>query len=280
MVPRINIDVRDIKLSEKGLKTLDRLGILYEVVDFDFNLNPADFILLEGRDAGKDSYPDLHVCKYRLGVNPAVVATGRKIGLTLQDTATEKNGRGYIGNINREQALRLNLSLGGRTLNWTQSPDFMKLLLSGKAYDGNGKRVKTQELSGILDEIIGVRDPWRSEWTEDYFTNVAGKLNLNKNYRLENGVLIPSYSEVLQSCLMESRIPGISFKDWIKRANLQGLPPANIRKGREYYWPPRANSGAGFDVGSGRSLLDCGRYLAIADPWLGVRHVREAHEKK
>lgn len=272
----------------RAVKILDAAGIPYKLIEqpraqptvVSPEISPADYLLLEARDAGNDSYPDLWVCKYRLGVSPAVVAVRGIVGAALEDTATEKNGRKYIGNINQGTALRLNLSLGGRTPNLTILRDFSKLLDSGRAFDGNGKKARKSELSQILGEIFEVREPWRAEWLEDSFREAQAGLVLNKNYRLENGVLKLGYSELVQECLMEDRTPaGISFKDWIIHATSQGLPLKNIKSGSFYSWAPRAGCVARFVAYSDRAYLDCDWDPDVTFSSLRVRHVREAPKK-
>src|SRR3989344_6012014 len=238
--------------DERAVKILDAARVLYELdetpkpvgiepqeIEIDYQINPSDFIHLEAKSSGKDSYPDLWVCKYRLGVNPAVVNAGKQIGINARNTAQEKNGRRYIGDINREQALKLNLILGGRTLNTRLGKDFFALLLSGEASDGKGKKINKSELSQIADEIFGIRDPYRAEWVEDYFTGKEDNLILNKNYVLENKVLVPEYSHSLTSCLMEDRTPGINLKSWLENSTAQGFPGKNTKSGKLYYWHPR-----------------------------------------
>ncbi|MDP3026603.1 MAG: hypothetical protein Q8N63_02755 [Nanoarchaeota archaeon] len=282
--------------DERAVRILDATGVIYELVEtpkqmdikpvsevqetpIDYQINPSDFIILEGK-SGREGYPDLWVCKYRLGANPAVVSAGKQIGINIKNTAQEKNGREYIGDINRERALKLNLVLGGRTLNTRPGKDFFALLLSGKAFDGKGKRVSKTELSQIADEIMGVRDPYRDEWFGDYFTGEQDSLILNKNYVLKNNVLVPEYSHNLTACLMEDRTPGINLKSWLENSTAQGFPKKNIKSGELYYWHPEKDKAVRFGADSGDALLSCDRYPQSADARLGVRHVREAHAQK
>ena len=285
MVPTINV-------SEKVLQNLKGLNIPYELVEkpkpanaldstIDYQINPSDFIILGGKSSGKDSYPDLWVCKYRLGASNAVESAGGKIGVNIRNTAKEKNEIDYIGNINREQALKLNLVLGGRTLNTRQAKDFFALLLSGNAFDGKGKKISKSKLTQIADEIFAVRAPYRAEWFEDYFTGgKQGNLTLNKNYVLKDGVLTPEYSHDLTTCSMEDRVPGIDLKDWLRNSTAQGFPKKNIKSGKLWYWPPEKDKAVGFYAVPDDASLICDRDPLSTDARLGVRHVREAHEKK
>jgi len=279
-----------INVSNEILEHLKGLKVPYDLVEtpktaesqeqtaINYQINPSDFVILEGKSSGKDSYPDLWVCKYRLGASPAVENAGKRIDLNVSDTAQEKNNRDYIGNINREQALRLNLTLGGKTLNIRQAKDFLALLLSGKAFDGKGNKINKTELSQIAEEIIG-RNSYRAEWYEDYFTG-RDSLTLNKNYVLENDVLVPKYSNNLTTCLMEDRTPGIDLKNWLENSTAQGFPKKNLKYGNLWYWHPRENSAVWFDAYPDYASLDCSGDPQDTGARLGVRHVREAHAEK
>jgi len=286
-----------INVSSEVLEHLKGLKVIYELVEtpkqidiksvsevketpIDYQINPSDFVFLKGKSSGKESYPDLWVCKYRLGVNPAVESAGKQIRINARNTAQEKNGRGYIGNINREQALKLNLVLDGRTLNTRPGKDFFALLLSGKAVDGKGNKISKSELSQIADEIMQVRTPYRAEWFEDSFTGNEDNLILNKNYVLRDNVLVPEYSHNLTSCLMEDRTPGINLKSWLENSTVQGFPRKNTKSGKLYYGHPRENMAVGFGADSDYALLSCLRAPQDAYARLGVRHVREAHAQK
>ncbi len=278
MAPIINTE------DPRATKILEAAGILYTLVpspevpkptEIRFEPKLADYLILERKERAP-----LLVGKYRLSAEPAVKEAGRQIDfdLDLRNTAQERNGRDYAGDINREQALKLNLLLGGRTADVGISRNYYKLLLSGKAFDGDGKKMRQSELSAILDEIIGVRKPWRAEWFEDGFPEKDRQLFLERDYVLENGVLTPRYSEQLQPCLMEDRIPGINFKAWMRNASAQGFPLANVKSGDLYFWASKANSVAWFDALSARAGLLCSWRPGFSFPSLGVRHVREAHD--
>ena len=105
------------------------------------NLNdPENYIILPGNQHRNYSYPDLIVAKYRLFADSSVLSTAQSVGLTVQHTARERNGREYIGNINWTDAIKLNLALDNFTLNIRQFIDFKELLEAGvkgskKVYD-------------------------------------------------------------------------------------------------------------------------------------------------
>lgn len=275
MVPTIRTD------DERATNILDAAGVPYELINHDLNPNPEDYILLEGRE-GKDGYPDLLVCKYRLEVDGVVRNAGRELNLNLKNTAQELNGKGYVGNINRAQSLKLNLMLGGKTLNARTGKDFFKLLFSGKAFDGNRKRIPEAELSQIAEEIMGMRDPYRAESFEDYFTKEPSGLILNKNYVFKNGALTPEYSHALISCLMKDQSPGISLDDWIKGKNItaQGYPRKNVISGDLWYSYPQQDSTVRFSSAPGGISLECDTYPESLNDRRGVRHVLEVGKNK
>ncbi len=240
-------------------------------------INLSEFLILKGRkhDDGYE-YGDTLVHEYRLGLSGAVEQAGKGLGLNLQNTAKEQNGRDYIGNINHEQALKLNLSLGGQTLSIRQFADFLNLLKSGIAYDGNGNKVDSSELQNILNEITQVRKPWRSEWLDgDFRTDKKGVISIHTSHILDaSGNLTPQYKRELTDFLAEDRLPGIDLNEWLRNANKFGLPKQGIKQGDLYYWAPDKdnNSVAGFNANSDRANLGCYWDRAIADASLGVRH--------
>ncbi len=275
-----------IELDEKFLQGLDGLRVPYDRV-FDtkqvpeeVDWNPADFIFLKEKD-GREGHPDLWVSKHRLGASELVKRIAGQNGLSVSNTAQERNGPRYIGNImTHEQALKLNLLLGGRTMHVGIARELFGNLLSGKVYDGDRKKVDVDEVKFILDEIIEVRSPLRGEWYEDTFETGDNGLVLKRNYTLKDGVLVPRYSVPLESCLMKSKAPGIGFKSWVKDgANSQGWPRENIKKGKLFYGSPIAGCVTGFYADSGGAILFGNRLPQFEDSWLGVRHLREAPKK-
>jgi len=284
-----------INISDKDYQALKQLGIRHKVVEpaelaesrtapqqtpeppsINYEPNPSDYVFVPGIKTGKEKRPDLWVCKYRLGMSPEVEQAGKSLSLQLENTAKEKNGKDYIGNINREQAIRLNLLLGGRTSNLRLTKDFLKLLFSGKALDGNRKNIRDSELANIANEITELRAPYRAEWFEDYFTTQGDELILNKNYVLSGDVLVPEYSNPLTTCLMEDRLPGIDLQDWLTKSTAQGLPRKNIKQAKLWYWYPRENGASRFVANPDDADLDCYGDPLISNSRLGVRHVREA----
>jgi len=237
--------------------------------------SPEDYILLPGVSYGNFAYADTLVSMYKLGMSPEVEQVSQQLGYQLRNTDKESNKRDFIGNINWEKALKLNLSLGGRTLNPRQFADFLLVLKSGNAIDGTGRKVPESKLAEILDEIITVRNPYRAEWLDADFKYLGGKLWLYSDHRLANASLDSDYKKELEDCLMTkgSRIN-------LATMNAQGMP-AEEGNDFQYWCPDKDNkSVARFGTGSGRAGLCCDRDPAGANPSLGVRHVREAHAPK
>lgn len=265
--------IHQIDVPEDTADALKKLGIECLPV-FDQKTNLKDYVFLEGKTHGNYSYLDLLVCKYRLHGNPNLQAHAKQLGISYVNTAQENNGRNYVGDIKWADSLKLNLSQGNKTLSPRQFIDFRKLLKSGKAFDGNGKRIDSKELDNILDEIFAVRNPWRSEWLDADFKVENGQLYLLSNHSLKNGILVPNYKANIEGKYLDSdsMIDEKSFNEF-------GLA---TKKGKDFcQWFPRKdnNSVAGFGAGSVRADLDCYWGPGCSDSSLGVRGVREAPRK-
>lgn len=217
------------------------------------------YIFLEGRQHGNYEYPGLLVAMDR--------------------THKGKNWNDTWSALRQEDALMLTPR---------QYVDFLNLLKSGKAYDGNGRTISSSKLPELFDDITKVQSPWRSEWLDAKFENkvVGKKLGglMNQNslhivyHKLDNGNLI-EVADPLDGCLAEDRKPGIDMNYWLSNATEQGLPPKDNQDGQLWYWHPRDGRVAGFDAGSDGAYLSCGRYPADSDPSLGVRAVRRHAQK-
>ncbi len=207
--------------------------------------NPEDYIILEGKTYDTYSYPDLLVAK--------------------QKTLFNKNQDESHKELNKQ---------GNFMLTIRQFADFLTLLKSGKAFDGAGNKIDSKELEQILNDIVEIKSPWRAERLDADFKVYNGVLHINYEHRINsNGELKPNYSEKLEDCLMSDKTPGISFDDWLKNANRQGLPKPNVKTGKLYYWHPLNdnNSVAWFVAGSDWANLGCGRDPGDRFDSLGVR---------
>ena len=147
----------------------------------------------------------------------------------------------------------------------------MDLLKSGNAFDGTGKKIQKDKLDEILDEIITVREPWRSEWLDADFKVVNNVLHINYDNRLINGQLTPLKSEPLETSVDSGGHVDISS------INRQGLPTKKSRKKEIYFYPPMRNnkSVAGFWAFSDGACLSCSGDPAGSNGGLGVREARE-----
>ena len=227
--------------------------------------NPENYLILE-----RKTYEPLLVSMYRLGYNDDVEKAAKALGLNVAHRAEENNGREYAGRLNWEQALRLNLSLGNFTLNPREFADFLLMLKSGNGFDGKGNRVDGRKLNEILDEIMGVRSPWRGEHLDASFKKMADKFTIDYGHRLANGQLIAINSEPLEEHLREDcKVDLSSF-------NKHGLP---TKEGNDFdYWYPRCNqlpvNVARFGADSGGADLVCDRDPTDTDVALGVRPAR------
>src|SRR3989344_5783099 len=142
-----------------------------------------------------------------------------------------------------------------------QFVDFLNLLKSGKAFDGKGNKVSSNELETILKEITEPRDTLRVEWLDANFKEVNKVLHINYAHQTIKGKLQPQLREPLQGCLRENRTPGIDLNDYMQRATFQGMPRVDAKPGSLYYWEPLSdnNSVAGFVAYADWVSLDCQR---------------------
>ncbi|HLC53276.1 MAG TPA: hypothetical protein VJK03_01915 [Candidatus Nanoarchaeia archaeon] len=207
------------------------------------DVDKGKYIILEGRTHGIYSYPDMLV--------------------PMQ--------RAYLGK-NWNQAYDALRAEDAHMLTIRQFADFLKLIKSGNAFDGNGSHVARVALTNCLNDIIEVRDPWRAEWLDASFKIVGRKMQISYNV-LQNGVAT-RVTAPAKDYLNRDRTPGIDFNAWLDNATEQGLPSARIAKGDLYYWKPLDGAVAGFDANSGRADLVCNWDPQITNPELGVRAAR------
>ena len=207
------------------------------------NLSDAGkYLILEGRKHGSYEYPDLLV------------------GME----------RDYLGKDWNDAHTALNQN-NSYMLTIRQFVDFLSLLKSGSAYDGKGNKVDKRKLDSILDEIVTVRNPWRSEWLDAKFKNG----NIIYHNLVGNPSSLVEVREPLSAYLDKDKTPGINLDNWLKEANQHGLPKKTVDKGKMYYWAPADGAVAGFLADSVRALLYCGRDPTDTNASLGVRPVRK-----
>jgi hypothetical protein len=270
-----------IEIDKKTLNALGNLGIKYREIPETSLKTPSfdksQFVLLEGRDYGDENkYDDCLVSMARNSYSPEMDEIGKRLDCNVQNTGKDSLGREFIGDITWDEAVKLNLLLGGKTPTLRQFVDFLKLLKSGKAYDGNGKKVDSKQLENIFNDITQVKSPWRAEWIDANFKYNDNKLYLAQSHVLDaNGNLTPQYIKPLDECLMEYRTPGINLEQWIQNPTIQGLPKKDSKKGDLYYWSPNQDndSVARFDAGVDGVLLGCDRNRSYRYSGRGVRIV-------
>ena len=242
---------------------------------------PENYVILSAGRYGNHDYPDLLIGMNRLSYDSEVEKAAQSLGLTLQN-----NQQGFIGDINWENAIKLNQALGNFTLPLILGKEFIKLLRDGangkKVYNGKGDQISSSQLGNLYNEIVEVRDPWRAEWYDTKFTSKqtsggflrSGKTEWFVDYPIfENGTL-KRISESLEQCLRQDKNPGIDIDSWLNQATSQGLPHENSASGSLYYWHPRNDKVAGFGAGSGGAGLVCCWGPTFSSASLGVRAVR------
>lgn len=239
-------------------------------------LNLQDCIILPGQNRGMYTYPDLIVAKHRLGYDAQVERVAKELGIQVQNTAEEKDGTKYIGNMNWETALKLNAKLGNTALTIRQYVDFLELLKNGidrkiKVFDGTGREVRTNEVTEIYNELREVRSPWRSEWLDNSFFKIS---DTQVGMRYEHGIsptgtLIPRVVSVpLETHITEDC--------WVDESsfNAQGLPTRKSNAQTLYHWYPQAGAVARFYADSDRTRLGCYWNPTYTSSSLGVRPAR------
>ena len=223
------------------------------VVPTPANINdPQNYIILPGKTHGNYSYPDLLVA--------------------MERTHRGKNWEDSHRALSQENSFMLNIR---------QFADFLNLIRSKKAYDGNGILIDERKIDSILDLILTVRDPWRSEWLDAKFESKGGLMGVGKKMHIQYGYGINSNGQLcftsefpLDDYLSSNKTPGIDTNDWLSNANKFGLPKSDVKDGNLYYWRPTDGSVAWFGANSVGAVLSCGRYASDAGSSLGVRAAR------
>lgn len=235
----------------RAVQLLDLAGVKYTLVQTEKTqtsaqtpkpIEKANYILLEGREHGNYSYPDMLVPFAKTHLNE------RWFDCTTPKLLESENG--YM--------------LTGR-----QEVDFLRLVKSGKAFDGNGKRIESGKLHDLFNDITEVRSPWRAEWIDAKFgdkTITYHKINKDGSIR--------EVTESLGDALMQDKTPGISLDSWLKTADKHGMPTSKTKEGSLCYWYLRENAVAWFNADSSRAYFNCGGDPANRDDSLGARVAR------
>ena len=229
--------------SPPSVKTKKKSRNTSQIVPSSSNLtNPENYILLEAKQHGSYSYPNMLVSMEKSHM-------GKNWTKTHEDLAKEGN---YM-------------------LTIRQFVDFLSLLKSRRAFDGTGKLINRGKLESVFDEIVKVRDPWRSEWLD---TRFEGSNIIYHTFNFNGGGNLVEVNEHLVNYIKTDKTPGINFNDWLKKANYQGLPTPKTKKGSLYYWTPVDGAVARFDASSGRAYLGCDGNASGTYSSLGVRAAR------
>jgi len=208
-------------------------------------LNLSDYLILESKTHGTYSYPDLLVAK-------ELNKKGKDWTGTQAELHTENS---YMSTIR-------------------QFVDFLIMLRSGKVYDGTGSQLRQQEVTKLLNDIIEVRSPWRSEHLDVKFNKQDDQFRITYHKINQDGTL-EEVTESLEDCLMTDKKPGIDLSSWLTNGTIQGLPKKSTSDGSTWYWSPRDGAVAGFDADANRAGLGCDGGPNDANASLGVRIVRK-----
>src|SRR3989344_2719244 len=115
--------------------------------------NPESYLILEGKQYGTYSYPDLLVSMHRLGFTDEAGRVAQKFGLSVQNTAQEQNGIDYIGNVQHKQAIDLVKGLNFIPLTPRLYVDFLKEVRFGidgmAVYNGLGNKIPEEKLLAL-----------------------------------------------------------------------------------------------------------------------------------
>ena len=240
-------------------------------------INPSNYVLLEGRDYGSSSSPDLLICKYRLSADERVKQGARLIGVNVKNGAKENNGRGYIIPTNWTETMGLLDWLGSSAPSPRQFWNFYELLKSKKAFDGNGIRIDEGEIENILDEMLGIRMPHRLEHLDAKFELKNGKMYIHSGHRIDHnndGKLFAEKTEQLQLYLTEQVNAVMKFNQQgmptQKSKSIEIVPGENIG-----YNPPKTNSVAAVGVVLGTTPFMACDGASFWHANIGVREVRK-----
>lgn len=217
----------------------------------------------------------------RISYNSAVERAGKELELKLENTAKDSLDRKFVGNIQWEQAIRLNLLLGCKATNPLEHFTFLDLINKGaegkiKVYDVSETQLNQEYLGKIRDDIIKVQSPQRGEFLDAEFKFENNKYYIHFNHKLKNGNF--SYTKQLldENTLLENKFPGIDWVYFLGNTTKQGLPKQNIKQGSIYYFAPNKynNSVAKSSVDDDWAYFYCSESHFKIGLSLGVRAMK------
>ncbi|MEK6933331.1 MAG: hypothetical protein AABW75_00470 [Nanoarchaeota archaeon] len=233
------------------------------------------YIILPAGNYGKRDYPELLIGINRISYTDKRVQNAVKKLYPQQQFSD--NDQGFIGGINHQQALDITKEIGGFTLSVLLEREFLRHLNKGindrnyHVYNGKGDRIRSDVLQSVNNEIIEVRNLWRSEWNADRFSENNGEMQVT-TYIFDNRKF-KEVTESLGDYLAKNK--QISYGDWLNRAAKHGLPLSGCKNGEFYFWIPINGRVAGFVAGSVRAGLSCYWSPLSSNSSLGVREARE-----
>jgi hypothetical protein len=236
---------------------------------------PESYIILPAGNYGNREYPDLLIGVNRISYTDARVQ--RTVNKLYPQQQFSDNDKGFMGEINHQQALDITKEIGGFTLSVLLEREFLRHLNKGvndgnyKVYNGKGDKIRPEILKTVSNEIVEVRSPWRSEWNADRFLDVGGKMNVT-TYVFDNGSLKEVTEELTDYLKQDKRI---DYTDWLGRATKHGLPLSDCNDGEFYFWTPVNQRVARFVANSGGANLNCVRSPTSTGSSLGVREARK-----
>ena len=205
--------------------------------------NPKDYLILETVD-GKNNGIGLYVAKAK-----------DFFSKNWYETHEALNKEGY------------------QMLTIRQGIDLIKLLKTGKVYDGLKAKLKDAEIAQLFNEIVEVRTPWRAEWLDGRFVKEDNEFYLLQEHKYDTS---KSRSKLEERIIAKNRIKvdplmkNTRFN--LNDVNQYGLP---TKEGTELdYWYPTNGSVAWFRANSVGAGLICDRDSADSDAGLGVRRAK------
>ena len=227
-------------------------------------------------------HPDILVGQTRLVYTPTMEQISKSLNINPQNNNNRDPlyKEGYLGSINYQQAIDLNINLGGFTIPINLYVEFLNKLRSGNALDENGNPVDSRILEAILDDIYTVRNPWRLELINGRYKikeEKKGKKVIHTGQiRYINfdsaGKLIEDTEELDEDTLMDDK--RISLDEWLRNPTPQGFPRKDVADGEFYYYFLRDGAVVRFDADSDRAGLFCDRDPTFSSAVLGVRRAK------
>ncbi len=159
--------------------------------------------------------------------------------------------------------------LNGRMLTLREFIDFLLLLKSGDAKDGEGNPISKSVLTHMYRKIVDTHEPYRGEWLDARFTKSRGDLIINYNHKkLITGRLRSLLPTKLERTLEHLR--SNSLVD-LNQFNKQGLPE---KAGSDFFYSsPKEGLVASFSCSSVFAGLDCRKDPEGLAIYVGVRLV-------